>query len=346
MKSAMQMSELVTRIRAESDPKIKRDFVADTRAMRWTEDGKLTLPINGEQQMFPVNRIAAQQIASKVGIPQKYFDRMQDEAPVLLETNVNHWFVKQPERRMLRTLNGNARAFLGERFRPLDNIDVATQVLPQMLNAGMEVRSAEITDMRLYIQAVTARITGEVKKGDIVQAGVVISNSEVGCGSIRVEPLVYRLACLNGMITGHSLRRAHIGRNLTGDGNDSFELLSDNTKHLTDRAFWAQVNDIVGQTTSKESFDKLLLTMQDAAKTELKSPSDAVQIVESRYALNEGESAAVLDNLIRAGDPTKWGLINAITAVSKEADDYDRAIELERFGGDVLELPKNDIMFN
>lgn len=37
----------------------------------------------------------------------------------------------------------------------------------------------------------------EVRKGDIVQAGVMISNSEVGLGAVSIQPLVYRLVCTN-----------------------------------------------------------------------------------------------------------------------------------------------------
>jgi hypothetical protein len=36
----------------------------------------------------------------------------------------------------------------------------------------------------MYIKAICPRIQAEVKKGDIVQAGIAISNSEVGMGSV------------------------------------------------------------------------------------------------------------------------------------------------------------------
>lgn len=35
----------------------------------------------------------------------------------------------------------------------------------------------------------------EIVPGDIVQAGFVVSNSEIGLGALKVEPLVYRLIC-------------------------------------------------------------------------------------------------------------------------------------------------------
>ena len=39
------------------------------------------------------------------------------------------------------------------------------------------------------------------------------------------------------------------------------------------------------------------------------------------------------------GDNTWYGLINAVTAASKEMETYERATDLERIGGDMLSMP-------
>ncbi len=53
----------------------------------------------------------------------------------------------------------------------------------------------------------------EVEVGDVVIAGFVISNSEVGLGSLRVEPLVFRFVCKNGMICkDYAQKRYHVGK--------------------------------------------------------------------------------------------------------------------------------------
>ena len=46
-----------------------------------------------------------------------------------------------------------------------------------------------------------------MRPGDVVQAGVSISNSETGRGAVSVCPLVYRLVCTNGMCPQHTLGR-------------------------------------------------------------------------------------------------------------------------------------------
>jgi hypothetical protein len=101
---------------------------------------------------------------------------------------------------MLRTLDGSMRAFLSDRYRRLDNYDLASAVLPVLkeMGEGLKIVSTELTESKMYIKVINERLELEVKQGDVVQAGMVISNSEVGMGSLKVEPLIYRLICTNG----------------------------------------------------------------------------------------------------------------------------------------------------
>ena len=67
----------------------------------------------------------------------------------------------------------------------------------------------------MYLKVVHAGIAFEVAPGDVVQAGVVVSNSEVGCGMLSVQPLAFRLVCSNGLIASdRMLRKTHVGRSL------------------------------------------------------------------------------------------------------------------------------------
>jgi len=50
-----------------------------------------------------------------------------------------------------------------------------------------------------------------------------------------------------------------------------------------------------------------------------------------------------LYSLIQGGDLSKWGLANAVTSIAnKETGTYDRAIELQRIGGQIIDLPASD----
>ena len=149
--------------------------------------------------------------------------------------NVNGWFQQSPDtRRMVRTLDGTARAILSDRYRRIDNYEVAQTVLPIISEMqGARIESCELTDTRMYIKVVNERIQTEVVPGDIVQAGILISNSEVGMGSVSVKPLIYRLVCTNGMVADVGVGKRHVGRiNESVDGD--FGIFRDVTKLIAE----------------------------------------------------------------------------------------------------------------
>lgn len=338
------LTELATELKRQAET--KKDYIANTGELTLTtaqEDGTDRLQVNGYGS-FAVTDLAHDQIAERVGIPRAYYQRMRTEAPALLQRNVGHWFTAKAERRMIRTLDGKARAFLSDRYRPLDNMDLAEAVLPTVQQIGCRVVSSEITERRFYIQVTTDKIQGEVRKGDVVQAGLIISNSEVGCGSLKVEPMIYRLVCTNGMIrSDHSIRKYHVGRGgADGEGMAS-EFYRDETRLADDRAFFLKVRDVVSGSVSEDGFQKILRSFQAAAGMRIEA--DPVKVVEAtaeRLALTEGERGSVLNHLIAGGDLSAWGLANAVTRTAEDARDYDRAVELERLGGDVIALPKQE----
>jgi hypothetical protein len=316
-------------------------MIADTRHLELSDDGQLS--VSGVR--YQTTPIFHEQVRNRLKIPAKYYNRLRADHPSLLATNVNTLFQQEPERRLVRAMTSNgsepmpiARAFLSNRFRIFDNWQVADAVLP-VLSEVPEVRmeSTTITDRRLYLKAVFPRIQGEVRVGDVVQAGVVISNSEIGFGRSNVELLLYRLVCSNGMVSPeYKAGRHHVGRMLGGNDDDDsiVQLLSDETMRADDAAFSLKLRDLVRAATNEDIFREQLQTLRNATKDEiLQSPIDAVQMLASKYPLQESEQSDILTHLLQDGDLTRYGLSNAITRASQDVDDYDRATDLERMGG-------------
>ena len=297
------------------------------------------LTLDGKH-MFQIGRIAHEQLSGKLTIPRRYYDRMLTEAPELLMDNVNHWLHDSISRRMIRTLDGRARAFLSDRYRPLDSAELLGAVLPTLQETDCKVVSCDLTERRMYLKVVSERIRGNVKVGDVVQAGLVLSNSEVGCGSVRVEPLVFRLSCLNGMIMADkAMKKYHIGRTFGSSDENIFEMLRDETRAADDRAFFMKVQDVVRGTLTQDLFDMELKKIITASNREIELPlQDVVENVGKTYSLTEGETGDLLKLLVKGGDLTQWGMGNALTLQSQSVDSYERATEMERIGGQVVEL--------
>jgi hypothetical protein len=249
---------------------------------------------------------------------------------------------------MLRTLDGGLRAFLSDRFRPLDNSMIVAAALPVLLEQGREgnlqIASCQITERRMYLQAVFPRLEAEVKVGDPVQAGLILSNSEVGCGSFRVELLIYRLACSNGMIRGDSFRRHHVGKRI--DSND--EVVADfyrtETVEADNKAFMLKVEDTVRHAVNELAFQSEVKRLREAAGNKIppKEIDGTVKEVTKRFNLTQGEGESVLGHLIEGGDLSQWGLANAVTRLAHDAEDYDRSVEIERLGGRVIDLEPHE----
>ena len=345
MKTGKSLADLATELERQANS--KKDFIADTRALALdVVDEKPILAMqNGEIQRFSIGEVAHDQIGEKVQIPAKYYDRMLKEAPALLADNVNHWFRAQPGRHMVRTLDGRARAFLSDRYRPLDNFDLAEIALPVLTEAGCEVISCEVTEKRFYLKAVNHRVQKEVKVGDVVEAGLSISNSEVGLGAILVDPFVHRLICLNGAIVpAYGMRKHHVGKAGQGAFDDlAAEFFRDETRLADDKAFWLKVRDVIRAAMQEATFNRIVERWREATEQKIVGdPIKAVEVAAVKFQLNDSERSGVLRHLISGGDLSAYGLLNAITRTSQDLESYDRATELEKFGPRVLELPKKD----
>jgi hypothetical protein len=350
MIEGMTLSQLAKQIKHEKEA--KHDFRAPTNRLHFSDDGNVEWKVGKQEYEATPTRHCLRQICERSNIPSKYADRMIEHAPDLLATNVNHWWQNAPEKRMVRTLmNGEsiARAFVSEQYRPLDNYDLAEVILPKLTEVGCEVISSQITETRLYIQAATPRIELDLNalrakrvrldEVDPVQAGIVISNSEVGAGSLSMDQLIWRLNCLNGMIGSRVMRRTHIGRRSDPlfEMEEAAEYYSDETKEMDDRVLWNKVRDVVTGMFDLGHFESLCQKFADSASVKI-SGTEAVEEITRRFQLVETEKNSILNHLIEGGELNVFGLANAVTRTSSDVESYDRAIELERIGGEIIEL--------
>lgn len=139
----------------------KADYMVNTRNMHLeTCDGVPVLRLldsSGQDRVEPLDILptAHRQMGDYLSIPRKYYDRMLQDNIGLLGENVNSWLQRESGERMIRTIDGKARAFLSNRYRRIDNLDIAKITLPiieKMPDAIYE--SCQITDDYLYIKVV------------------------------------------------------------------------------------------------------------------------------------------------------------------------------------------------
>lgn len=330
-KSLMEMASEITR-QKES----KRDFLIPANKVNaFVHDNKLELrfPTNsGELFTAPLTSNGHLQLAQFCDIPKKYYDLMSSY-PELLQQNVSHWLLRNGDKKLVRTMDGKIRAILTDKYRRLDNFDLAQAVFPMLFDAKASVESCEITKNKIYIKAITHHVQGEVKKGDVVSAGIIISNSETGHGALSIKPLIYRLVCSNGAIVDDlAMRKYHVGK---VDEMSQIEY-SNETVTADDNAFWLKVRDLVKFSLSESTFEKVLNTMRKSTERVLESPDKAIELASKKYGFTETENSDVLKHLIQGGDLTSWGLGNAVTRTAQDVNSYDRSTELESIGYQIM----------
>ncbi len=131
MKQGKTLNELAKEL--ERQRLARKDFIADTAGLEVVTDSngvtKVMMGFTDISGEFVISDIAHQQIATRLQIPFRYYQKMRLEYPELLDKNINSWFARTNEKRMLRTLDNRLRAFLSDRYRRLDNLELAEAVL-------------------------------------------------------------------------------------------------------------------------------------------------------------------------------------------------------------------------
>ena len=375
MKTGKTLPDLEAELKRQCG--MKRDFLAPARLLNVKSNGHTELAWTGSEQPYPLNANAHSQIAQYVGIPQGFYEFLRTRAetlrvpiplpptvPILGEAVdpnqlrlaedtalfdivVNRMLhSKSEEKRLIRTLDGTARALLSSSFSTdLDNYDVYAASVQAILASGLcqeDVVSSEITDTRLYLKVVSPRLKGDVAVGDAVQAGFILTNSEVGAGSLSIRQFVLRLVCQNGAIVEDTVRLRHVGKKLEADNNGV--VFRSDTREAEARLRLLTMRDHIQATLDEHRFAKLLQSMQGAAEMKIEGKVEAVvEVTARKFGLHEGEKEDVFRNLVQGASLTLWGLSNAVTLAAQSAPSFDRSIELETIGGRFLTLPAGEV---
>lgn len=344
MKTGLTIDELAAEIMREKEA--KKDYIVDSRKLRMESwNSTLMLRVLDDDQAdriepLDISENAHRQIGSRLNIPAKYYTRMLSECPALLTQNVNHWFEHAPENRMLRVLDGKMRAFVSNRYLRIDHHEVACAVMPVIGEiTDVQFVSCEITDNRMYIKVVNPNLQQELAPGDTVQAGLVVSNSENGLGSLMIQPMIYRSEHQTGIISkAINIRRVHSGPIYSP--RHFFEIQPSSSLLAQDSDFLEQVRDTARAAVEEEVFSQAVEQMRTAMNARINTDNipGVIQAAGREFKLNESEQTGVNLQLHSANDMSMYGLANAVTSHSATLDSYDRATVLEGIGYDILTM--------
>jgi hypothetical protein len=93
------------------------------------------------------------------------------------------------------------------------------------------------------------------------------------------------------------------------------------------------VRDIIRATFDKRVFQSWVEKLRESTKVEIEKPIEAVNNIVGHLGLSEEQKQRLLTHF---SEPTKYGLVNAITNLAREMREVEEQVRLEEFGGRVL----------
>ena len=198
-------------------------------------------------QHFYMNDVARDQIFTHAEINQNTAQSLLERAPVEFCNVINKLWHDSPSDRILRAYDGAPafhgvadynvlRGYVSNKFLRFDHTDVLKNIMPLITDGDHDysVTAATLTDkyMRVTFRSNTIQGSDNRAVGDVMALGFVISNSEVGQGSLSLQELIITLACLNGMQSTNvlsSIRAKHLTSAISCDGSSGGVIPADVT---------------------------------------------------------------------------------------------------------------------
>lgn len=339
MNGTMTLNDLKHQVQEIEDN--KNDYVVPSRNLSMSGDNEINIYApDSIAKSFKLNDIAHGQVADKLEIPRKFYGRLPGLGNDTRSDLVNKILGREKHQMsyLLRTVDKTGRAFLSDKYRPFDNMLVLSALLPVLDEQGtdnIKIKATVLTDARMYLQVIFPKISGEVKVGDVVQAGLTITNSEVGWGAVDIAYLLWRLTCSNGAIAQSLVRKMHLGARL-GNNEEDFSLFSHETVQAEVNALYFKMRDVFDNAITEQKMEHTILKLRAAIDDKIENVQTLTKNVTKRFGFTKVEADKFSSNLVNGGNANRYGVGNAITGLVHEEKNPDRQYDFEKVGGTLL----------
>ena len=276
--------------------------------------------ISGKQ--IDVAPSAQRLLSNRLRVPYSYLSRCPED---LQAENLNFWIEQESQHRdtFFCRFNGDTlRAVFTERYMPLDNMEILSQLIEQGFDPCAEVQCSFDNNMFLLKIPEYAKAFG-VNQGygmlDEIIPGIAFSNSEVGLLAFSIEAYLYRLVCTNGLISQTATTVSRF-KHISNKGLENFP---------------ATLSSVIDGSAQNQIEFKL------SSESHVDDPISSIESFSKRFGLSLNESEIVKQSFELEPGNTMFNIINAYTAAAKTdglstADVY----KFEKAGGQILSLVK------
>ena len=266
---------------------------------------------NKEPTHYALSDNATTQLCSRLEIPVPYYRRL----PGTMKATVANFDLGRHAKKsyLLRGKGEWIRAFLSADYTAYDNKQIADTVRSLLGNGAITIKDFVLEETILYLKLISEDI---VDRGADLKAGIMIGNSEVGLGSVSVEPFVFRKPCTNDLIVADekSFKHAHI--------------------HFTADEFNRRMAEGISHAfrVASSMLDAFLKTHEETVP----DPLDVIRKIAEGRQMSQKFTDQVVSGYLAEPEQTRFGVINAFTRAAQGLAPIQR-IEMERFAGMLLE---------
>lgn len=311
------LQEMVAQSRLMDDH--KRDERIFNHAVKFEGDNTLNLIVGGDDfpVAYPVAQSARPQLVTKIKprnmpqIPTRYFDCA---SPALQAAMLNEYTRELSGNRQWfgRFYRDELRAWLSPTYAPIPNTDVL-QIASDFVDDAHGT-AYKLVRPRLDANAMYAKVTVADTDGGNFAIGFVVSNDEIGGGSLSVEPFIQRHSCTNSTVWAqNSLRMTH------------------QYHHV--EAMKTAVADAIA--TAIQAAPEMVAKVAIAARQVMPSFRQVVDTVVKDHNLSQADRDLIL--MGTEGEHTRMGLVNGISYAAHATDhSTEKTRRLERLAGSWL----------
>ncbi len=363
-KGASWAYDLAGRIMREQDAKF--DVIVDPSQLGADEHGRIAYLSNGRFEFFEPTKVMLQQIATELGIPFRTLEKFREHGDKNLFAQVvtrmfrgyDDEFVKDPSNKkrspkdfMLRSYRredgGNVgRALLSNSYAPIDNIDTIESAMTAVADSGMDFvfKKHDFTDQRMYVvleaPELSASLTDYVRTYNPpggprgpkeLRMQMVISNSEVGRGSMQVYPRLEELVCWNGM----TRRSDGYSRTHRGKKKENGFIVSNKTQRLELQAAASEITDATRYFLSEDYLQNKIAEFERASCEDVLFTESVMPNIAKELGLSEDAGALMTEHFISQGDHSHYGIARAMTSYARDLEP-DARFDLEESALDIM----------
>jgi hypothetical protein len=330
-----KIKDFVQALKDISDNKI--DMIVSASSLVINND---ILRIKNRDFSFKLLPWAKRQLAWKLQIPTRFYNRLEDKYPELLNTMLNTMLSKQEDEFLIRTLNGEVRGILSQHYKAFESYDIFTAVIDHAMKKSENIvfKSAYITDLFIELELIDKNKKYEIEingQPDIYYPGISVINSEVGYRAFEINFLLYRQVCSNGLITptfNQRVRKIHIGKKITDEEYWNEDLIMENKILLN------QINNMLELAFSEKNINVILEKLAEYSKKPIDVTVKFLNASQKVLGLSEEQKNLVWNNL---EEKTRFGFINALTRTAQYyTTTYKKPFErlrLEELAGELLD---------